>query len=351
MSESSETLYRAIFEASPDGVLVVDDQGVILDANPKVEDLFEYPRNDLLGEKVEILVPDAVRPSHSAHRERFVGEAHARPMGIGLDLRGRRRSGEEFPVEISLSPLPTADGTLVIATVRDMSHRQRLRDFGTGALRASEDERQRIARELHDDTAQHLASLLVQIEVLQRTQGPVVWSDHLETFRNEIKACADGVRRIARGLRPPELEDAGVVAALRSHLRSVRDATRLEVQMDLDPIDPLLDVDGKLVLYRIIQEAVSNATRHAGAGILAVRVERFDGKICAEVRDDGRGFEPGIRSGAGGGLGLVGMQERAVMAGGRVAVESAPGKGTTVRVCIPIASSALEALEVEDGNV
>jgi PAS domain S-box-containing protein len=335
LSESSEDIYRTIFEAAPDGVVVVDDQGLVTDLNVAAERLFGYARSELLGQPIEMLVPQGDRAGHRAHRERFTAEPHPRPMGMGLELRGRRKDGGEFPVEISLSQLDTPDGRLVIATVRDMTQRNRLRDFGTGALRASEEERQRIARELHDDTAQHLATLLVQLQVLQRSEGEISWHDHLETFREELKECAEGVRRIARGLRPPELEDAGVEAALRSHLRMIQESNEVDVEIDLDPVDGLLDADGKLVLYRIVQEAVSNATRHAAAGVVKVRVAFSEDEIVAEVVDDGLGFEPKLQASREGGLGLLGMQERAAMIGGRLAIESAPGEGTRVRVRLP----------------
>lgn len=345
MSASSEGLYRAIFEASPDGVVVVDDTGVIVDLNLQAEELFGYARAELLGQPVEVLVPEGVREAHRARRKAYARDAHARPMGIGLDLKARRRGGGEVPVEISLSPLPTAEGTLVIATVRDMTQRNRLRDFGAGALRASEEERQRIARELHDDTAQRLSALLVQLEVLQRSASDDSWRKRLDGFRAELKEAAEGVRRIARGLRPPELEDAGVVAALRSHLRGVRESGALRVEVDLDPVDHLLGADAKLVLYRIVQEAVSNAVRHSGAGIVAVRLTREGSDVVALVEDDGSGFRPDDPAADGGGLGLLGMHERAATVDGGVAVESRPGHGTVVRVRIPA-----ERADRADGN-
>lgn len=333
--------YKAVFEASPDGILVVDDEGVVRDANSVARTLFGWPGDELLGQKVEVLVPDGVRSVHKDHRRSYMRQPQARPMGIGMELRGRRRDGSEFPVEISLSPFTSSEGMRVIATVRDVTQRKRLRDFGAGALRASEEERQRIARELHDDTAQHLAALLLRLRLMERDVLDESWRERMGELRESLVSCAEGVRRIARGLRPPELEDAGVVAALRAHLRAVRDATALDVDFDADPVDEVLDVDRKLVLYRILQEAVSNASRHAESPRIWVRVTRGDGVIRAEVRDEGRGFTAGDMPRDGGsGLGLVGMQERAGMVGGRVYIESEPGQGTTVRVELPSSTTS-----------
>ena len=145
--------YDAVFRASPDGIVVVDETGRIRDVNPMAEQLFGYSRAELVGEEIETLVPGRVRGVHTANRLRYMTSPTARPMGIGMELAALRRDGSEIPVEISLSPLDTAQGVLVIATVRDVTQRRQLRDFGAAALRASEAERKHIARELHDDTA------------------------------------------------------------------------------------------------------------------------------------------------------------------------------------------------------
>ena len=327
--------YRAVFEAAPDGILVVDHRGLIHSVNPMVGRLFGYASEELVGENVDALVPQAARSAHADHRARYVRTPHARPMGVAMDLRGRRKDGTEFPVEISLSPWESPEGLRVIVSVRDVTQRKRLRDFGAGALRASEEERQRIARELHDDTAQRLASLLMWVRLIE----PDVQENgraRLHDLRNEIAACAEGVRRIARGLRPPELEDAGLVAALRAHVRTIREGTGMNVEIDADPVDDLLDPDARLALYRIVQEAISNAIRHSGADTVRVQLHLDAGKVVGVVRDEGKGFGPSAETRDGGGLGLVSMQERATMVGGRLSIESQPGQGSTVRVELPV---------------
>lgn len=338
--------YRAVFESSPDGVIVVCRDGKIRDVNPAVESLFGYAREELLEELVEMLVPEAFRQGHEEHRARYTRNPHARPMGAGMELRGRRKDGSEFPVEISLSPWQTdlEGGLRVVCTVRDITDRKRLRDFSEGALRSVEEERQRIARELHDDTAQRLATLMLRVRLLGMETNEVRRTVALEELREQLLEAAEGVKRIARGLRPPELEEVGLVTAIHAHLRNVREASGVDVEADMETVDDLLSPERRLALYRVIQESVSNVVRHAGADRARVSVSVVDGRVVATVEDEGRGFSASRVREGGGGLGLIGMQERAVMMGGRITVDSAPGEGT--RVCIELPTEAVEAPNV-----
>jgi PAS domain S-box-containing protein len=337
--------YRAVFESSPDGVLVVCRDGKIRDVNPQVEAMFGYAREELLEEPVEVLVPEAARAAHFEHRSRYARDPHSRPMGVGMELLGRRKDGALFPVEVSLSPWDTPEGQRVVCTVRDITNRRRLRNFSEGAMRASEEERQRIARELHDDTAQRLATLMLHIRLLSMETEPEAWRRGLDHLRDEILETAEGVKRIARGLRPPELEEVGLVTAIRAHLRGLREGGGFEVDAELEPVDHLLGKDAKLALYRVVQEALSNVVRHSGAARARLRLGSADGKVFLVIEDDGRGFTEGQAREGGGGLGLVSMQERAVMVGGRVIVDSTPGEGTRIRINVP-ASTATEAQNV-----
>jgi len=333
--------YRAVFESAPDGILIVDPDGVVRDLNPTVETLFGYAREEILGEAVEMLVPESFREAHLAHRARYRRSPHARPMGIGLELCGRRKNGADFPAEISLSPWRHGDQEYVICTVRDVTERQRIRDFSGGALRSVEEERQRIARELHDDTAQRLATLMLSVRLLSIEKDEARRAHGFAELREQILEAAEGVKRIARGLRPPELEEVGLRTALQAHLRSLREGAGFEVEVDMDPVENLLNLEGKLCIYRIIQESLSNVLRHSGAQRARVSIWAEEGRIMALVEDQGRGFDPGRASTDGEGLGLVGMRERAVMLGGQLLVDSAPGTGTRVRIELPI--TAVEA--------
>ena len=327
---------RIVFDSSPDGILLVDGAGRVRRANAQAERLFGFGTGELEDQPVDALIPTEFRATHEQHRERYLEHPSVRPMGIGMELQAQRRDGITFPVEISLAPIETAEGRWVLATIRDVTLRKRLRDFGAGALRATEDERARIARELHDDTAQRLATILVRLRLVERNIDSVEALDRLEEIRGALQDTCEGVRRIARGLRPPELEDAGLESALRANARRLREGRGMDVEVDSAPVDRLLTPDGKLVLYRIVQEALNNVARHAGVERARVQIRVIESTIHCEIADEGQGFAPEKADAEGRGMGILGMQERAAMLGGDVVVQSSPGQGTRVVVRIPV---------------
>lgn len=216
------------------------------------------------------------------------------------------------------------------------SYRQRLRDVAARALNAEEEERKRISRELHDDTAQTLAALLIRLRLLRGVDDSGSRDRAVEQLRSDLGEALERIRRYARGLRPPALDDLGLVPALESHVRSLGETVGAEIRVEAEPLGDVLIPQAELVLYRVAQEALSNAVRHSGAGRIELRIARLGEWVEVRVRDDGRGFAPEeVMAGEGAGLGLFGMRERAAYVGGRVEIHSAPGAGTEVRALIP----------------
>ncbi len=350
-SPKSESLtteeLRVVFDAAPDAMVVVDEQGRIRALNVRVEELFGYEPEELLGRDIELLVPGEMRSRHREGRATYSAAPTARPIGTGLELSGLHKSGAMIPVDICLSPAQIDGEAFVVAAVRDVTERNRLREWGVSALRAAEEERERIALELHDDMAQRLAALMVRLRLARQAPELEERESLMDEMRGEIQECAEAVRRIARGLRPPALDEVGVVAAIQSHVRSLRDSGELtlEVQVERGPIVPRLNRDTELALYRVVQEALANAMRHSQAAAVVVRIRTGPAGISAMIEDDGLGFDPaqvGLR-----GLGIVGMRERARNAGGELAIDSHPGAGTRVRVAIPSIGSGGDGDEAD----
>jgi two-component system sensor histidine kinase UhpB len=222
-------------------------------------------------------------------------------------------------------------------------YRARLRDVAASALNAAEEERRRISLELHDDASQRLAAILMRLRLARGLDDPEATDAILEEVRKELAETADGLRRYAQGLRPPALDELGLGPAIESHVRHVADAAVAPVEVRTDGVGRLESPEAELALYRIVQEAITNALRHSSARQIEVRLERCDGVIVATVSDDGVGFDVeailGDHDGEHG-LGLFGMRERAEYVGGRVEIESERGQGTTVRAAVPAAGAA-----------
>ncbi len=213
------------------------------------------------------------------------------------------------------------------------------RRSGQLAMRAQEEERRRLARDLHDEVNQALTAILLRLEALAQETPPERAPEVVE-LKRLVNQAMEELLNLARQLRPSALDDHGLVAALETQLKRFSARTGIETRLDTggDP-DALADVV-QTAIYRVAQEALTNVTRHAGATAVELVVAERDGGVELRVSDDGSGFHPAVLPHAnsltpGGGLGLVGMAERARLVGGDLDVRSAPGGGTTITLRVP----------------
>jgi signal transduction histidine kinase len=217
---------------------------------------------------------------------------------------------------------------------------ERLRFYVTQITRAQEDERKRIARELHDETAQALVALSRRLDGLltspKRLAEPTM--ERLEELRQMTEGILQGVRHFSQDLRPPTLDDLGLLPTLEGLITSVMEQDGIEAELKVVGPQRRLSLETELVLFRIAQEALNNVKRHSKASKVVTTVEFTDGRVRITISDNGRGFELPDRTGdlaATGKLGLIGMRERAQLLGGTLMVRSKPGDGTTVVVDVP----------------
>lgn len=213
-------------------------------------------------------------------------------------------------------------------------------------LRAMEEERKRIARELHDETSQALTTLKVNLEAVEQKMvgAPPDLKDRIRFTKEYTGKTLDEIRRLMFDLRPSMLDDLGLVPALR-HLVKDR-VKRLGLQVDLliEGFEGRLPEDLETAIFRVVQEAITNVIKHAAATELIISLTQESGAIVGRVQDNGCGFNPADLPGYGDrGLGLFGMYERTSLVGGRLEIETAPGRGTTVRIWIPLAEEMRDA--------
>ena len=218
------------------------------------------------------------------------------------------------------------------AVAVDLSERI-ARDSLRRVVEAQELERRRLARELHDETGQALTSILLGLKGLEERMDDAESREAAEELRELVVSTLQDVRRLAVELRPSALDDFGLVAALERLTGSFAEQTGIAVDFQTALAEERLPEEVETALYRIVQESLTNVVKHARARRVSILLARKDGAVKAVVEDDGQGFDPAEQTG---GSGLVGMRERLALLGGRLAVESAPDRGTTVAAEVPL---------------
>jgi two-component system sensor histidine kinase UhpB len=267
-----------------------------------------------------------------------------RPLELHEETALRVREGD-WTARVPESALADRDMDRLTRVFNDMLddvsvYRARLRDVAARALRAEEEERRRISRELHDDTAQVLTALLLRLRLVQRTDNPARQREMLGEMRADLAEAVEGVRRLAAGLRPPPLDELGLAAAIEKYAEDACRSYDVSLDLDLTALRRRFPPDVELALYRIAQEALSNAARHAAATRVAVQATSDGDELVLLVDDDGQGFDVAVRSEEARGLGITGMMERASYMGAVVMIDSTIGEGTCVRAVVPLPPEA-----------
>src|SRR4051794_3861798 len=206
------------------------------------------------------------------------------------------------------------------------------RRSGRLVLRAQEEERRRLARDLHDEVNQALTAILLRLEALGQAAPPEL-GDEVGELKKLVNRAMEELLQLARQLRPSALDDHGLFSAIVGHARRFSADTGIKTEVNTHGEHAMLEMDQEIAVYRIAQEALNNVAQHSKADSVAIDISaERGGGVQMRVRDDGRGFDPGERNG---GLGLGGMAERARLVGGRLDINSFPGQGTELTLVVP----------------
>ena len=348
----SEERFRVAFDCAPIGLVLVDTDGRVLQVNAAFERMAERRAEEIVGTPVDDFVHPEDRVLARAQRARITDESTATPESV---VRLRRRDGSERWARVTraLARDGTGKPSYMIAQVEDVTERyqaeealrssleelrqreEQLRLLAQRQVRVREEERRRLGFDLHDDVCQDLVGTGIMVESvrgrLQATDPEA--SRQLARVSGHLNDLGEHLRLVARELRPVLLHDLGLEDSVRSLASGLSSATT-RVSAIFPTSIPRLSEDMEVAVYRIVQEAITNAIRHAAPAEIDVTLAAMDGTLRLEVRDDGRGFD--VRARQRDALGLVSMEERALALGGKLSVDSAPGKGTSVLLTCPL---------------
>lgn len=368
----SDALFSKLLESAPDAIIIVDEKGLIVLVNGQTEQMFGFARDELLGNSIEFLLPDRLRDRHVGHRDRFINRPQLRPMGAGQELIAKRSDGSEFPVEISLSPLETPDGTLVSSVIRDVTDRKKMEDqiiaAQQDAERANKANSAFLAAASHD-LRQPVQALSLLNGALRRTVKDARALDMIESQEHSLQAMTNllnsllDISRLDAGAVTPDLEHFPMQRLIdRLSAEFGRQARHKGLAFSAEGCDAMVRSDPNL-LAEIIQNLVSNAIRYTNDGEVKLCCDA-DGAACTlRVADTGIGIEPEdldaifqefVQCKAPGstkegfGLGLAIVRRLADLLSHDITVESTPGKGSVFSVVVPLQASGRSTKDEPD---
>jgi PAS domain S-box-containing protein len=344
----SEARLRGILDSAMDAIITVDERHHIVLFNAAAEAVFGCPRDQAVGAPLDWFIPERFRAGHRELVQRFGESAEtSRRMGQARVVLGLRRNGEEFPIEASISHNVESGQRFFTVILRDVTERvrgeallrasqQEVQSLALAASTAREQEKSRIARELHDELGQALTALKIDVAWLRENGGKPGQErlDKLESMARLLDSTVAAARRISADLRPMMLDDLGLVAASEWLVENFTQRTGIPCELvmgggELDLPDP-----HATTVFRTLQECLTNAAKHSKATQVEVALEREAGQVILTVSDNGSGFVPEAARKPGS-FGQIGLRERAYHLGGTVSFDSAPGRGTRVELRIP----------------
>ena len=344
-----EARLRGILDSAMDAIITVDaDQRVIL-FNNAAEKMFGWTRDEALGAPLASFIPERFRRGHAEHVARF-GQAGTTSRRMGGSLRvvtGLRRNGEEFPIDASISQIDESGARFYTVILRDVTARieaeaalrrskEDLQQLGAAANMTREQEKSRIARELHDELGQLLTMLQMDVAWCKEKQpsGDPTLVAKLDRMESLLKTTIAATRRISSDLRPLMLDDLGLVPSLEWLVENFAQRTGIVCDLTIAERELALPKSHATGIFRIVQESLTNIAKHAKAARADIVVEFDRDALVVRIDDDGVGFSPQAPRKAQS-FGLFGLRERASLMGGTVTISSAPGKGTSVEVRVP----------------
>ena len=330
----------ALIAHSPFGVVTMDEDNCVLFCNPAFEQMFLYSQQELQGKYID----DIIAPHDREEAERMT-QAVLRGGAVHGTAQRRRKDGTMLDVELHGIRVFSGDRFIgAFAIYQDISERlrseEKLQALRNRLTRAQEEERSRIARDLHDDIGQRLALLSIDLEQMKLASlhngGSL--AKELEALLRTASEITTDVHNVSRRLHPSQVELLGLAPALRNFCREFAQRNSMEIQFTTGPSTCKLVDEASLCLFRVAQEAIRNVQKHSGCARALVELDEVAGSLRLRISDTGAGFDVASPE-ASQGLGLLSMEERLRSMGGDLFVHSRPGGGTCIEACIPVAQN------------
>ncbi len=332
LREEREKLAK-ITGSARDAVIMTDDKGMISFWNPAAEKIFGYSGAEALGQELHaFLAPQRFHDEYRRGFARFQQEGSGPAVGRTLELEAIRKGGEEFPIELSLSAVNIRGTWHAVGIVRDITGRKAL---ARRLIEAQEEERRRISGQLHDDIGQLLTAVKIRVDRLLKAGGDTgELRAELSGISDVLSTILNKTRALSRQLSPLLLDQLGLGPVLRSLCSEFSDHTGIDVQVEAGDGQYIPKETG-MVIYRVVQESLTNVAKHAGAGKVYVKLGSDADFTELLITDDGRGFDVAAANSRRDCLGLRSIRKRVSDSGGDFFIRSAPEEGTTLMAMIP----------------
>lgn len=331
--EESRARAKAILESTVAGIITIDTEGIIQSFNKSAEDMFGYKEHELVGKNVSMLMPSPHEEQHDNYMYRYMSTGEKHIIGIGREVRGKRKDGSIFPMELSVSEVTWDHQKIFTGVINDLTEKRALE---REIIQISEEEKRRIGQDLHDGLGQMLTGigLMTQNLAKKMESNGIPGAAQVKEIRNLIQDADEYARTLSHSLTPVDIDSNGLKIALKQLCNRAQKLFDIDCRFSEEGELKIQGPNTSIHLYRIAQEAISNAVKHGRADRVRLELEASDRYLKLKVEDNGIGFEESGKKQNPSGMGVHTMRYRAHVSGGDLNIRETEEGNTLVECTI-----------------